>query len=73
MLSLSRKRLAAGCQISEAEGRESREFKRFFEVPPARKAERVRCAFGFTDQVSASKESFQGGLMIREAFSVPFF
>jgi len=30
----------------------SREFKRFFGLPPAEEAERVRCAFGFTDQVS---------------------
>ena len=33
----------------------SREFKRFFGVPPAEEAERVRCAFGFTDEVSARK------------------
>ncbi len=32
----------------------SREFKRLFGVPPAEEAERVRCAFGFTDQVSPS-------------------
>ena len=30
----------------------SREFKRFFGRPPAEEAERVRSAFGFTDQVS---------------------
>ena len=30
----------------------SREFKRLFGAPPAEEAERVRCAFGFIDQVS---------------------
>ena len=34
----------------------SREFKRLFGVPPAEEAERVRFAFGFTDQVSAAQQ-----------------
>lgn len=33
----------------------SREFKRLFGVPLAEEAERVRSAFGFTDQVSAAE------------------
>ena len=33
----------------------SREFKRLFGIPPAEEAERVRFAFGFTDQVSARR------------------
>ncbi len=32
----------------------SREFKRFFGVPPAEEAQRVRATFGFTDEVSAN-------------------
>ena len=39
----------------------SREFKRFFGAPPAEEAERVRCAFGFTDEVSASKQTHSEG------------
>ena len=46
--------VAAGRVGYESPSQFSREFKRLFGAPPADEAQRVRAAFGFTDEVSAA-------------------
>ena len=46
--------LAAGRVGYESASQFSREFKRLFGAPPADEAQRVRAAFGFTDEVSVA-------------------
>ena len=46
--------LAANRVGYESPSQFSREFKRLFGAPPADEAQRVRAAFGFTDEVSAA-------------------